>query len=212
MYKKILLAMVMSVLSVCHSKDNNSAHNGFYFGYNLGYSSFGGNLVFNSSMTGKKQIISNIGTKSPSVGFFIGNGWSPFVKCIYLGYEIFANYEDINQRNSIIHHETIFDSNSSFGVVLKTGYIFKDYLFFVKKGFVCLKNLGENSPSRKKGMLLGFGMEYAISNNWSIGGDFVYEIYSSIPLQPNTLALPLYGNITYKPNKSSSNLRLKFTF
>jgi len=205
----VFLAVLAFLLAVSHVKavpEPHNPHAGFYIGYNLGYTSINGKLTHDLTISRRKQYASNeVGSNSSTVGIFLGYGWEPSTN-IYLGPEIFAQYENIKQNNQILNGETRIEANSSFGAAAKIGYLYKDALFFVKQGVVSMSNKPENISLRKTGFLMGIGLDYAINRNLAIGGEFIYENYKSIKV------VTPYGLITYEPKKSTTNIRLKYTF
>ena len=56
-------------------------------------------------------------------------------------------------------------------------------------------------------------MEYAIDNNWSIGGEYLRTIYEAVKLKvPASRGENNYATLNYKPNVNTFNARLKYTF
>lgn len=213
MYKKILLISMFSfLLIVLTSRANQISHTGFSIGYNLGYESLSGKFDYHSSINGKIQTVSEVGTTTPTIGFFIGYGFEPFPSNIYFGCEVFAQYENIHQKNKIAYKETIFKSTNCFGLVAKTGYFIDDYLFFLKTGVVTMNKIKKDISPRKTGFLMGLGIDYGINPNWAIGTELVFESYGPINIRLNELSIALLGDLIYKPKKYTSNIRLKYTF
>lgn len=95
----------------------------------------------------------------------------------------------------------------------------KEALFFLKIGVASKKfrfdfadstvvpNESVSTKPRKTGFLTGIGMDYAVAKNWAVGGEFLYETYSTL-----RLALANVGTLNYKPKVTTFNLRLRYTF
>lgn len=223
MKKKVLLAAVLAS-TMGYQAQATSPHTGFSVGANLGIASLDGKLNRDLTPAGGTTDSSNFGARSPVVGIFFGYGWAPNPTGLYLGGEVFGQYEKIKANrgensNIAVLFSTRLQTNNAFGAAAKIGYLCKDALLFLKAGVASTKfkfNFTNNTLApvesvstspRKTGFLVGLGMDYAIAKNWAVGGEFLYEVYGSLKLSQ-----PGDGTFTYKPKKATANLRLKYTF
>ena len=173
----------------------------------IGFTSFKARMCHDFTASEGGVFNNDIGGYSPIFGLSIEYGWFPSDGGIYLGAEIFTQYENINVDNKISDIETNIRDNSSFGACLKAGHVYKDMLFYVKSGVVSMGDFKKGLSIRKKGMIIGIGIEHILSKNWSVGAEFDYERFTSIEG-----SIPEYVTIRYEPRKFTSNLKLKYTF
>lgn len=216
MNKKTVLSafmtLVLAISIVCQIKAAKSPHTGFSAGVNLGHENLHVKLNHDLTGFGGEHTSNILGTHSHVFGVFLGYGWSSKITGIYLGTEIFVQRENIKGENHEIQDTpngiadivTKFQTKLSFGADAKIGYLLKDVLFFVKSGIVSVSNEAILVIPSKNGFLIGIGMDYAISQNWCVGGEFIYEIYNSVT--------QMHGILIYTPRKYTSNIRLKYTF
>lgn len=218
---KIVLAVLLAfLLTGYHIKAIGPP--GFYIGLSGGYTNISGKLNYDFSRKDvdpkAKLMNSDMGTYSPTFGFFLGHDWKPFDPDIYLGYEFFLQHEKIRaqseniqailSKSEISKSKIKFKENDTFGATTKIGYLYKDSLFFLKSGIVfMIGHINKNSIPYEPGFIIGIGMDYALNHNWSIGGEFICETYGSIKLFHQS-----YSIISYKPKKFTSNIRLKYNF
>lgn len=229
MNKKILLAVVLAG-TIGNQAHAAHTHSGFSIGATLGYANVTGSFNRSFVPTGAFATggdTSNIGSSAPLFGAFLGYGWSPNPVGLYLGGEIFGQFQNLNPKlnndnGSVVdvRFATQIRTSNTFGAVGKIGYLCKEALFFLKIGLASAKwqfkfqdngaapNFGTASTnSRKTGFVAGLGMDYAIAKNWAIGTEYTYTAYGAIKLPITTL-----GTFTYKPRVHAFNVRLKYTF
>ena len=238
MYKYILLASsVIGLLG--HNAEARAPHSGVSFGANLGHASVDGKL--NRTINTNPIIYdkSNLGSRSPVFGLFLGYGWTAAPSGFHLGGELFGQIENFNAKREDLMGNRAFGlttklrSKNTFGAAAKIGYIHKDMLFYGKVGAASTKwklnyaypaavatlaapardarDISKNS--RKTGLLVGAGMDYAITNNWSIGAEYVYTMYKAVKLAvPAAPGAAASVNLSHKPTVSTFNARVKYTF
>jgi opacity protein-like surface antigen len=198
-------------------------HAGFSLGANLGYAHVNGKLgrTF-TAFTANDS--SDLGSGAPLAGLFLGYGWVASSPGLYVGGEIFGQYQNLNSKREDNYNPLGFQyttqvrTTNTFGAVAKLGYLCKDALFFLKLGVASAKWKFEfkdltppfttaTTNSRKTGFVAGLGMDFAVARNWAVGGEYTYTTYGSLKLPLTGL-----GSLTYKPKVSTFNLRLKYTF
>ena len=225
MKKKVIIAAALAGI-VATQAQAAAPHTGFSVGANLGHTSVDGKLNRFVAAIGPNGSgdNSNFGGRTPVVGLFLGYGWAPNPHGVYLGGELFGQYENINAKREDFIPQTNFSmqlrTTNTFGAAAKIGFICKDALFYAKVGIASTKwklSFTDLTPppltvatnSRKSGFLLGIGTDYAVARNWTLGGEYLYTTFGSLKL---AVASGLNGTFSYKPKVSTFNLRLKYTF
>ena len=120
MKKKILVAATLAGIVGGHTLAV-APHTGFSVGANLGVTDVDGKL--NRTFSTPATDSSNLGARSPIVGLFLGYGWSPNSYGIYLGGEIFGQYENARASREdvtpVLGWKTRLETNNAFGAVAK---------------------------------------------------------------------------------------------
>ena len=219
MKKKIIVAALVGIVGTqTHAA---APHTGFSVGANVGVTNVDGKLK--RTFTTPADDNSNLGARSPVVGLFLGYGWSPNSYGVYLGGEIFAQYENTRASredlNQFLGWKTRLETNNTFGAVAKLGYVCKEALFYLKAGVASTKmrfnfttpDINLNKSQRKTGFITGVGIDYAIAKNWALGAEYLYAIYGALKLA-GTDAGGTNITLNHKPRVSTFNLRLKYAF
>lgn len=220
MKKRIIVAAALASLVGTHAQAV-APHTGFSVGANVGATDVDGKLNRTFSIPASDN--SNLGARSPVVGLFLGYGWSPHSYGVYLGGEIFGQYENVRaSREDLTPNlgwKTRLETNNTFGAVAKLGYVCKEALFYLKAGVASTKTrfnfttveINLNKSQRKTGFITGVGIDYAIAKNWALGAEYLYAIYGALKLA-GTDAGGTAITLSHKPKVSTFNLRLKYTF
>ena len=226
MKKNTFLASLLGAIAIgqIHAV-SSSPHNGFSVGIKVGYTGINGTLNRNNAGNNDS---SDLGAQSPVASVFFGYGYAPNPAGLYLGAEVFAQFENVKaKRNEFltdvpnpISGTTTLKTNNTFGLLGKVGYVCKETLINLILGvsttkfnyqsnlFPLSSPINLSSNKRRTGFVTGIGMDYAIARNVSVGGEFLYTFYQQLKAVDSTNEF----EHSYKPRASTFNIRLKYTF
>jgi outer membrane immunogenic protein len=162
---------------------------GFYVGGSLGY------IQQNHTTTQLQGYYFNNGDKLPITAngglFSVNAGYNYQMGSIVLGVETDIGYSTTSAKNSYFNGSFTHSSKlSSLGTVrARLGYAVDRALFYATGGFAyagikdSLIAAGDNNVLSKGGMRYGWaaggGIEYAVTNNWTVRAEALYAKFNS---------------------------------
>jgi len=168
---------------------------------------------------------SNIGKDSFNYGLFVGYNYLIKESPIFIGVEIGAqnhNLEATKGENTFppfVNYVTTVRTNNSLSGVFKLGIVVKDLMIYGKGGivrtnwmmnFVDKGNFrGDSAISQKftkDGSIFGFGVDYSLNPNWSMGIDYTVSNYPTIKL------VHRLGEFKMHPSLRTTTFRLSYLF
>lgn len=199
------------------------SHNRFYAGVSLGQTNIVGSLK-RLLEVGSNDKTTSLGGTGFTPGIFAGYGHVLDMTPIYVGVEASYRHDDItitkeeNTWPNFVEYITKIQKKDSWGAAGKLGFVHKDNIFYFKAGIVSTRFIlgfedrsnrasAGSTTLRRKGILLGVGMDYTINNNWALGAEFERVHYPSMQFTNANI-----GRFNFKPKTYSYLVRLKYSF
>jgi len=168
---------------------------------------------------------SNMDKKSFNCGFFAGYNYLIKQTPLFIGFEIGAqNYslEATQEERTFppfVNYRTKIRANNSLNGIFKIGIFIKDLMIYGKAGIARTKwtisfidnnnEIGGSFSSQKfikHTSLFGFGIDYILNSNWSIGMDCNMAHY------PNLKLTHPIGEFKVSPSVGTTTFRLSYLF
>lgn len=113
-------------------------------------------------------------------------------------YGIHAGYNHHLHNNMVVGGEITFDHSSAdsdawkverlMSVRAKVGYAHGDWLFYGLGGYAHVRTEGaDRSHGKSGGVVLGVGLDYALSNKWRVGGTWESYRFNSFKNDPDNM-------------------------
>jgi opacity protein-like surface antigen len=212
---QLKIKAALLALAVCAS---TSATDQLYAGVSMGKNT--ALIDCDRSASGAVSIDhSSLADNSPNAGFFIGYDHLITETPLFVGVEVIAQFVnlEITKKKDLMHAGTgtlKAELKNSFSGFLKLGVAIKDLLLYAKAG-VTLPNFRSTFNNKEQNIVknpknpspvFGFGIDYNLNKNWSLGVDHTFTKYTTFKFE-TTL-----GDMKLSPSLHTTNLRLIYRF
>ena len=167
------------------------------------------------------------GSEGMSLGLKAGGAYQ-FSDRFLVGLDLDLSFLNTRYSEKIGASNHSFKQNLSYGVSGKLGYVCKNIMAYVRSGVEFgyfrhsastpankaqnIKGVDEKVTHTYPGFVMGLGMEYALNDNFILGGEFKHTLYKTKQYEGSAQNKLLTENLEFSPRVSKFLLTAKYKF